>query len=366
MKKIFFVAGELSGDRIAAWYVHKTLHDQSVVMTGVGGDAMEKAGIKLIERFENLNVTGVMEIVRHLRRLLRIRKKLIDYIIEGQIDEVVLVDFPGFNLGLAKLLKKNNPSISITYVSPPQLWCWGVWRVKTIKKVCDRVVVMYPFEVDWYRKRDVHAEWLGSPVYEELKPYLAERLSKHLKIALIPGSRHSEVQTVFPIILQVAKRIHNHYPQCSFVIPIASSISAELVEQQFLAQGIALADPLFKRVYSHEDKYQELKKCCLALTKPGTITLELALLGVPSLVLFKTSWITYILARPLVKVQNMGLHNLLLDAPVCREFIQSDCTSERVATYALTVLDDIVAQGALSQQLRVSLDRIRALFVERS
>lgn len=326
MKNIFIVAGELSGDRTAAWYVHKRKSvATSERWSGVGGDFLRNVGVELFESYKKLNVVGVVEIITHLPRILRIMRKIIDYIVVQKIDEVVLVDFPGFNLRLAKKLKKLRPDLKITYVSPPQLWCWGAWRVKKIKALCDDVVVMYPFEVAWYAQRGVTAQWLGCPIYDALIPYMHDNREVKPLIALIPGSRYGEIERFLPLLAQVARQIQDKYPQVKFVMPLAQSLSEEFMQGQLQKVGLTV-----NLVRSEQEKYTQLRSCCLAITKPGTVTLELALLGVPAVVFFKISWLSYLLGRALIQVKSMALPNLLLDKIVYPECIQERCTAREI------------------------------------
>jgi len=362
MKKIFFVAGELSGDIAGGWYVRKVLQNQGHELEGIGGDHLAHAGVKIYERFENLNVVGVVEIVQHIPRLLTLMRKLVAHIINNDFNHVVLIDFPGFNLLLAKRLKRAKPNIKITYFCPPQLWCWGQWRLKTIKVFCDNVVVLYPFEVDWYKKRGVNAEWFGCPVYDRLQPYIAQLTPKKPCVALIPGSRHSEVATLFPIALQVAQRLEKLYPELTFVIPAASSVSHDLIVSQVKQFASVGLQAKINIVVDEEEKYHQLAQCCLALTKPGTITLELALLQVPTIMYFKTSWLTYLLAKPIVQVEHMALPNLLLSEPLYKEFVQGDCTIEKITDQAQQLYQSYLRKTAEFGAMMAKYQAIGVLF----
>ncbi|MBY0353775.1 lipid-A-disaccharide synthase [Candidatus Babeliales bacterium] len=332
MKKIFIVAGELSGDKTGAWYVNR-LSERDVYLEAVGGNYLQQAGAHLYERFEALNVVGIVEIVRHLRRLLSFLKKLANHIIEQNFDEVVLVDFPGFNLRLAQALKKRCPDVKITYLSPPQLWCWGAWRIKTIRQYCDRVIVLYPFEVAWYGARGVQAEWLGCPVYDRVQPYFENMRTKQPKVALIAGSRPSELATLFPVVADVAARLAQEFPELKFVIPQAESL--DINEVRCALATSALRNYQYRvEIVSGAQSLAALSSCSLAISKPGTITLELALLNIPTVVLFKISWLSYWLGRMVVNIKNMALPNLLSTDVVCKEFIQQDCQPAVIAQYA--------------------------------
>jgi lipid-A-disaccharide synthase len=322
MKKTFIVAGEVSGDKLGAWYVEKFNLGK---IEAVGGAFLEESGASLYKNLNHLNVAGIIEILKHLPRILGFLKELAEYIIDNNFEEVVLIDFPGFNLRLAKLLKKKSPNIKITYLSPPQLWAWGAWRVSSLKKYCDRVIVIYPFEVEWYKKRGLHVEWHGYPFYEKIQSFaLPLEAERKPQIALLPASRTSELEALFPLFAKVTERFLEKHPEVEMVIPLASTIPAEKVRNAFRDQS------RIKILQNEDQKYQAISQCCMALTKPGTITLELALLGIPSLVAYKTSWLTYLIGKAVVKIKRMALPNLLLNKEIFPEYLQGDCTEEKI------------------------------------
>ena len=325
-KKIFIVAGELSGDKLGAWYLNSLKNNYTV--HAVGGSFLEEAGATIYERIENLNFVGVVEIIKHLRFILKFIKQLAQHIVENNFDEVVVIDFPGFNLRLIKKIKQLNPNIKITYLSPPQVWIWGKGRVKTIKKYCDDVIVLYPFEIEWYKKHGVEVRWLGYPFYKELEPYFSGKRSK--SIALMPGSRPIEIKRLLPLFLRVIKRLKMVHPEIKIIVPLAESVDKEKVEMTLRKSGIGWMGQDLLIVQGKENKLRALSTCTLALAKPGTNTLELALLGVPAVVAYKASWLTYWIAKMVVNIEHMSLPNLLLKEEVFPEFIQGDCKEQKI------------------------------------
>lgn len=331
-RSLFILAGEVSGDMLAAWYVKNYCRDKSIDrIEGIGGKALEEAGVLLYEKSSRLNVTGIVEILRHIPRLLRMIYCLIRYLQQNNFTELIVVDFPGFNLALIKRLKKIYPQVHITYLSPPQLWCWGAWRLKRLKRDADRIIVLYPFEKEWYARRGVTVEWLETPLYGQLKPYASLSLTKKPIIAIIPGSRYAEIVRFMPLFAHTIKVMAEHYKEIQFVIPRANSFSEDEMRQCIKNAGLDQEKQRIKIVSDSDEKYIILAQCCCALTKPGTVTLELALLGVPSVVAFKISWFTYLIARPLVRVRFMALPNLFLASAVFEEFIQWECNKIRLA-----------------------------------
>jgi len=373
--KVFIVTGELSGDRVAAWYVAQERKKNSTdYYEAVGGDFLQAQGVTLVQRFESLNVVGIIEIIRHLSRLLKILHTLVNYIIQNDFHEVMLVDFPGFNMRLAQYLKQRNKNIKITYLSPPQLWCWGAWRIKKLKRYCDDLVVLYPFEVAWYQKRGLPVRWIGSPVYDSLQKYFVtpeenteekqnEQQALALRsesmewtsvsngspvqknmIALLIGSRLSEVQTFTPLIAAVARRFLASSPDVQFVVPLARSLPDNYVKEHLRNAGLGDILEKFIFVQDEHEKFMLLRQCRVALTKPGTITLELALLQIPSVVFFMTSRLTYTIAKLLVTVPYMSLPNLLLNKTVFKEFIQADCSPEKLSQELLDLYKKSIIQ----------------------
>lgn len=355
IKKIFFVAGELSGDRTAAWYINKrfgstTGHD--LVLQGVGGNHMLNVGVELHDRYETLNVTGIIEVIKHIPRLLHYMHSLAAYIKRNNFDEVVLVDFPGFNLRLAKYLKKSMPHLTVIYLSPPQLWCWGSWRLKTIKRYCTHVVVMYPFEVAWYRERGfLNVLWLGSPVYETLQSYIGTALHKEHRIAILMGSRRHEIETMGPRFAACIRQLAEEFPAVSFVIPLASSIDDSYITSLFLHEGLCRYRNRIHLIRGENQKFQSLQTCCCALSKPGTVTLELALLSIPTIIMYKTSWPTYAIARLLVSVSWMGLPNLLMKKEMFPEYLQRHSNPKKVVQAVGKIYSSFATQQASYQEL---------------
>lgn len=337
MKKIFIVAGELSGDKLGGWYAQRLLKAGDVELHAVGGDFLKQAGATIYERFEKLNIVGLVEIIKHLRSILSFMTKLADHIVTNNFDEVVVIDFPGFNLRLIKKLKKLNPNIKITYFSPPQLWAWGEGRIKTIKKYVDRVIVLYPFEVEWYKERGVTAEWHGYPFYKKLAPHRSSLESqgdlihkKEASIAILPGTRMIEITRLLPLFLKVIHRLKLLHPSIKIILPLGESIDKALVEKIIRQSSSARWGKDIEIVQGEKEKYEALSKCCVALTKPGTITLELGLLGVPAVVAYRASYVTYFLAKLLVKIEYMSLPSLLLGEQVYPECLQFDCKEKNI------------------------------------
>jgi lipid-A-disaccharide synthase len=355
MNKTFIVTGELSGDKLAAWYVD--FLEQDTAIEAIGGHFLEAKGITLHDRIEKLSFVGVVEIIRHLPFILSYIKKLAAYITQNNFTHVVLVDFPGFNLLLAKRLKAANAALEITYLSPPQLWVWGAWRIKKIKRYISKVVVIYPFEVEWYKARGVQAQWLGYPFGATLKPFFD--LPKTKRIAIIPASRTSEIELLFPLFVECMRSIKAQHPTIRFILPVAQSLSKKVFIDALAKAHAAHLATSIDFIENEAEKYEALSSCILAITKPGTVTLELALLGVPMLIVYKTSALTYAIARTLASVSHMGLPNLLLKAEVAQEFIQDRCSPALIMHHANLLLKDYESGHPRYEQIRGQTSAVR-------
>ena len=237
---------------------------------------------------------------------------------------MILVDYPGFNLRLANRLKKLKPSLNIIYVAPPQLWIWGNWRLKILKNCCSKIIVMYPFEVAWYAARGLTVEWHGLPLLERLKPHFTPTKKEHL-LAVLPGSRRQEITTLLPIFVNSIKKLSMTFPTMRFALIQAASVEKTTIQAELDKQGI---EPEKVIIVPPEQSLAILKTCFAALTKPGTCTLELALLQIPAVVAYQALAITYAIARCFTNIQYMALPNLFLAAPVYQERLQKECNAQ--------------------------------------
>ena len=313
-RSVFMVAGEASGDALGAWYIEQQgSKGNDVTYTAVGGAQLRAAGADIYLPLTQLSVVGVVEIIKHIPRLYRIGRELARHIGQGGYDELVVIDFPGFNLRLIKHIRTHYPQIRIAYLSPPQLWVWGAWRVKKLKRYADRVIVLYPFEVAWYAKRGVKALFWGSPVAQRLRGQSALPARKReRRLTLMPGSRAQELRLLMPHFAATVRMLCARVPHLALTISVAPSLTRAHVEHALAPYHPEEWGCAITYVTDHNELMEHLKRSACVLTKPGTNTLELALLGVPGAVLYKTSWLTYWLARMVVNVGSMTLPNLLM------------------------------------------------------
>ncbi len=337
-EKIFILAGEASGDLHGSALIEKLKRkNPELEIYGVGGDAMIAAGLHAIYHINELAFLGFSEVVKHLPKILAIKKNILRFIKENEIRTVLLIDYPGFNLNLAKHLKKRG--VKVLYYISPQLWAWGSSRAKKMKKRIDRLFVVFPFEVDFFSRFGIDAEFVGHPLTERIDAYeflprekFFEKYGLNLSrkiLLLMPGSRKHEIETILPEAFEAAKRLAGKH-NLQIVISAAQNI-----------------DENFYRKYSADDvkiikgkTYELLRYSEFGLIKSGTSTLEAALLGLPFAVLYKTGKLTYFLGKMLVKINFISLANIVAGEKIVPELIQEDARAEKIYETADAILSD--------------------------
>ncbi len=322
--KYYIIAGEASGDMHAA-NLMKALSkgDNSAEFRCWGGDKMAAAGGTIVKHYKDLAFMGFVQVLRNLRTIFRnldfCKQDILDY----APDVVILVDYPGFNLRIAKFLKQHQ--LKCFYYISPQIWAWNQSRAKQIKQNVDRMFVILPFEKDFYAKFDHEVDYVGHPLLDELEQieettFIREihSLDERPIVALLPGSRKQEITVMLPEMLSVV----SHFPSYQFVVAGAGSIDEQLYQDL-----IGQADVKFIK----NQTYPILKEAKAALVTSGTATLETALFGVPQVVCYKGGWISYLVAKYLlIKVKFISLVNLVMDREVVTELIQGDLNTTRL------------------------------------
>lgn len=328
--KYYIIAGEASGDLHGSNLIKQLKQqDPSADIRCWGGDLMQQAGGTLAKHYKDLAFMGFIEVVMNLRTVLRNLEFCKKDIQAYQPDVLVLIDYAGFNLRIAEWAKPLGYKI-IFYISP-QVWAWKENRVKKIKKSVDKMLCILPFEQDFYKKWDYEVEYVGHPLIEVIKEAKEEKVlpfSDKPVIAILPGSRRQEVSVKLPIMLTMAK----HFPEYQFVVAQAPSLDDDFM------QGLTGAHTNVCTVKGKT--YPLLRQAKAALVTSGTATLETALFGVPEVVCYKGSAISYFLAKRLIKVKYISLVNLIMDKLVVHELIQDDLTEENLLKELTLLLKD--------------------------
>ena len=335
--KYYIIAGEASGDLHGSNLIREIRKlDNIADIRCWGGDLMEHAGAHLVKHYRDLAYMGFIEVVMNLRTIMKNLKFCKQDILQFKPDVILLIDYPGFNLRIAEWAKHQH--IKVAYYISPQVWAWKENRVKQIRKNVDKMLVILPFEKDFYKKRSFDVEYVGHPLadvvesaqndIEPLPNTLASPLNEPNIIALLPGSRAQEVTKKLPVMLEVSRA----FPDYRFIIAKAPSLDDRFYEQ--------LMEP-YKNVRSIRNKtYQLLLHAKAALVTSGTATLETALFGVPQVVCYKGSNISYQIAKRLIKVKYISLVNLIMDKEVVKELIQNEMNVQNVTTELRRVLKD--------------------------
>lgn len=335
------VAGESSGD----------LHGSNLIMAaadncpqlmffGVGGDRMRAAGCQIVFPSDELSVMGVVEVVAQLPQLLS-RYRQLKRLLQGaeRPDLLVLIDFPDFNLRLAKVAKQLG--IPVLYYISPKVWAWRSGRAKTIAERVDRLALIFPFEPEIYLPLGVQAEYVGNPLLDEFTDNRPEgTLRDNLGIGreqqvvgIFPGSRNSELKYIFPTLLETAERLVQQKPKMQFLLPVAPSLPRDFFEQEVVRTGLPIT-------IVAENIYEVATACDAILTVSGTVTLQIALVGTPHAILYKIAPLSYEIGRRLIKIEHAGLTNIVAGKGIVREFIQEAANSEALCQEVLRLLDD--------------------------
>ena len=335
--------------------------DTEFTFFGGAGPKMREEGVEAIVPSDALSIVGLAEIGRALPMFLRASKDLKKAASSRQPDAVILVDFPDFNLKLAKTLKGNG--FTIIYYISPQLWAWRRYRVSTIRKYVDLMITILPFEKDWYAKHGVtNVEYVGSPLAREVH---ADRPkdefcrdhgidpSKPI-ISFLPGSRHKEIVRILPVMLKSMAKIAVEIPDAQFIIAIASDRHHSLVESA-LAKNKGIRSNTAKILAN--ETYAVLNASDAAAVTSGTATLEAGIIGTPMAVVYKTSAINYSLLEPLISVDHYGLINLIAGERVAKELIQGDLTAETLSREIVRLLEP-EANRQMRSKLKTAADKL--------
>jgi lipid-A-disaccharide synthase len=363
VKRILIVAGEASADRYGAALVRRlsAMHgSEAVYFYGTGGDEMQKAGVHLLCHVRDLAHIGVREALSAFHTYYKTFNLLVNASVQNPPDAAVLLDFPDFNLRLAKKMKRLG--VKVIYYISPQVWAWRSGRVRMIREYVDRMLVILPFEEEYYRKRGVAAEFVGHPLLEDFHPnrdrqtFLAKLgLDPARKtIALLAGSRHKEIGHILPALLQASQLLLREMP-VQFLISAAPTVDLEYI--QSILRTVLCSDPqkdLFR--VATEDSRNILANSDFAFVKSGTSSLEAALVGVPFLITYKISALSWCVGSLLIRCPMKGLVNLLAQEMIVPELFQSKATPEALAGMARDYLEN-PEKGAV---MRSKLANIRA------
>ncbi len=353
------IAGEVSGDMHGAALIKKLKRlNPELVVSGIGGDQMVDAGLEAFYHIKDFSFLGITEVLKHLPFIFKVQKDLLVRIAERKIRTVVLIDYPGFNLNFAKKLKKRN--IKVLYYISPQLWAWGKHRVKKMKKLIDRLFVVFPFEVDFFNSYGIKAEFVGHPLVERIEKYNFLSREDFLNqysfnrekeiLLLMPGSREHEVKLMLPELVKAAKIAAEKF-NLQVVISASENFDAEFYK--------SIVPDLDVKIITGQN-YELMKYSKFGIIKSGTSTLEAGLFILPFIVVYKTSFLTYIIARKLVNLHSLSLVNIVMNKKIVKELIQNEVEAEKI----VSAVSEYLENDKKIQLLKNELKKVKSMLVE--
>lgn len=355
-KGVLIVSGEASGDLHGSGVINALRRlDPRLKVFGIGGDRMREAGMNLLYHSKDLAVVGLTEVLSHLPLIwmaFRAIKRALD---ESPPEVAVLIDYPDFNLRLARILKKRG--IPIVYYISPQVWAWRRGRVEEIVRLVDKMLVIFPFEVHIYEEAGVDVEYVGHPLVNRVGCPLSKeeaRMSLGLgmdktTIALLPGSRRGEVERLLPVMIKAGDIIKRDIPDAQFVLPLADNLRGS----RFKVQGSR-----FEVKMVEGRLYEVLRASDIAIVASGTATMETALMGIPMVIVYKLHPLTYWIGRMLIRVDTIGIPNILVGKRVIPELIQGDANPEGIAGEVLRILKDNGLRDRMEEDLKEVRERL--------
>jgi lipid-A-disaccharide synthase len=316
---------------------------------------MREAGVVTVVDSADMAVMGLVEVVKHYRVISSAFAKLKKILIEDPPELLILIDYPGFNLRLAKVAK--NAGVKVLYYISPKVWAWKAGRIKTIAARVNHIAVIFPFEVPLYEKAGLPATFVGHPLLDLVDvtmnrddAAISFGLDPSRKIVgLFPGSRRSEIERILPTILESAKRVQQQFPDVQFVLPLASTLEDSDVLPSFATSGVSAT-------ITRERIHDLIRTCDAVISVSGTVTLEVALIGTPMVIIYKLAPLSYALAKRLVKIKHIGLCNIVAGEAVVKELIQHDASPANISAE----IDHILGNVLYANEIRRKLSAVRS------
>lgn len=338
MAKILISAGEASGDIHAAAVTAALKRiDSTTEVFGMGGDELRAAGGEVLFDIKDHGVMGFVEVIKKLPDLFKLRREFARVMDERKPDCLVVVDYPGFNMKLAKLAHDKGIPV-VSYIAP-SAWAWNKGRAKNVAKIVDKVACIFPFEYDVYKEAGAPVEFVGHPLVDIVHPTMERaeaeawvgKVPGRPLVLLMPGSRLMEIERMLDVILEGAKLLKKQMPEVQFAMPRAGTIPIEMLQGKIKASGLDV-----KITEGHN--YDLFSVADLALATSGTVTLEAAMCGLPSVILYRTSAITAFIARRVINIPNIGLPNIVAGRQILPELLQEELTPAKLAATAVELL----------------------------
>jgi lipid-A-disaccharide synthase len=350
-KNIMIVAGEASGDMYGARLVEEAHRlDSSVRFFGIGGPAMRAAGAETLIDSKGMAVVGLIEVISHFGVIYHAYRTLKNIIRENPPDLLILIDYPGFNLRIASVAKK--AGVRILYYITPQVWAWHASRAGKIANLVDHAAVIFPFEAPIFEKEGLAVTFVGHPLIDMAVPTMSREQAQSKfglrtdcrTVGLFPGSRKREITLLLPIMLESASRLKKSFPDLQFILPRASSVDRSLLDQFLIDSDIEV-------IVIEGKNYDVMQVCDAIIAASGTVTMEIALFGIPMAIIYKVAELTYRIGQLLVELDTYGICNIVAGRKIVQELIQHDVTSEKITAEISRILEDESYSSTMRAQL---------------
>jgi len=337
---IMILAGEVSGDAHAAEFVEEIKQMRpDIRLTGMGTTLMKKAGVDVFFDSASIAVVGIVEVLRHwgdIKKAMNLVKAALE---DTKPDLLILVDYPEFNLKMARYAK--SLGIKVLFYISPQVWAWRPKRIHKIGRSIDHMAVLFKFEQTLYEKANIPVSFVGHPLVDKVTANIDSeqaRLSLGLDqddivVGLFPGSRKSEIHRLLPLMLETAQLMRQRNPKLKFILPVASTLDYDLIQQQCDQSGVNIK-------LTRDDIYDLIVCCNSIVSCSGTVTLEIALLNAPMCLVYKISWLSYQIMSRLITIPHIGLANIVANKLIVKELLQDNATPQKIATELFRLIED--------------------------
>ncbi|WP_419421033.1 lipid-A-disaccharide synthase [Legionella sp. D16C41] len=355
-KHIVIIAGEESGDHHAADLVKELqTHDSTIKFSGMGGKHMEEAGVNVIANLAKFGMIGITAVIKHAFVIKKTFQIIKQHLKNTKPDLLILVDCPGFNIPIAKYAK-HVLGLRIIYYISPQIWAWKANRIHTLKACVDHMVVIFPFEKAIYQQAGIPVSFVGHPLVQRVQPSkdiakIKESFNLPLNkklIALLPGSRRSEIEKHLPIMVKTAEKLAASYDDLHYVMPIAQTLNSDIIKKYFTASAINIT-------FIRGQAIDVIASSHCVVVASGTASLECALMQKPMCIIYKGSFLSYLIAAKVIKVKYLGLCNLLQNKMIVPELLQYDCNAEELTQ----TLKALITDNSLQERMIARLKKLK-------
>lgn len=352
LKRLFLVAGEVSGDTHGAALM-RALPEAELTLSGLGGPQMARLSSGVEDWLDEAAVLGLWEVLKKYGYFHAKMEETVGRILNEDPEGVLLIDYPGFNLRLARRLRKAGYGGKLIYYISPQVWAWKKGRVKVMAELLDLMICIFPFEKPLYEDSGLRTVFSGHPIIDSLAPLRVEEIEREPDlIALLPGSREREVEALFPPMAEAAVRLKQQHPELRFA---AAAVNERLAERmRVIANEIRLHPGCLE--IGVGNVHELMRRAEAGVVASGTATLEAAFFGLPYCLVYRVAWPTYVVGKAVVRVKHLGIVNVIADREVVRELLQGDACGEKIAQEVGRLLESAEARDALRVELGKVVD----------